>query len=65
MSEMSSWRDVKDRARRIDPDRDSPERVADRDRIREELLFRVHGAGITETRRGGDDGDPAERGDRA
>lgn len=52
MSDMSSWRDVKERARRIDPDRDSPERVADRGRIREELLSRVTGSRLAEIRRG-------------
>lgn len=51
MSEMSSWRDVKDRARRIDPDRDSPERVADRGRVREELLSQVNGSRLAEIRR--------------
>lgn len=51
MSEMSSWRDVKDRARQVDPDRDSPERMADRGRVREELLSRVNGAQLAEIRR--------------
>ncbi|MGH3569656.1 MAG: hypothetical protein ACRDRH_27315 [Pseudonocardia sp.] len=51
MSQTSSWRDVKDRARRIDPDRDSPERVTDRGRIREELLSRVDGSRLAEIRR--------------
>lgn len=51
MTEMSTWREVKDRAQRIDPHRDSSERVADRSRIREELLSRVNGARLAEIRR--------------
>lgn len=51
MSQMSSWQDVKDRARRIDPDRESPERVADRGRIRKELLSRIDGSRLAEIRR--------------
>ncbi|WP_300013156.1 helix-turn-helix domain-containing protein [Pseudonocardia sp.] len=51
MSEMSSWRDVKAKARQIDPDWDSPARVATRGRIREELLARVNGERLAEIRR--------------
>jgi DNA-binding XRE family transcriptional regulator len=51
MSEMSSWQDVKAGARRIEPDWDSPARVENRGRIREELLARVNGARLAEIRR--------------
>jgi DNA-binding XRE family transcriptional regulator len=51
MSEASDWRDVKARARAADPDWDSPERVARRGRMREQMLASVSGAQLAEIRK--------------
>ncbi|MBO0870462.1 MAG: helix-turn-helix transcriptional regulator [Micromonosporaceae bacterium] len=51
MSKSTSWRDVKAKARAIDPAGDAPERVARRARMREETLAAVSGAQLAEIRK--------------
>lgn len=51
MSKPSNWREVKAKARTVDPTRDSEERVARRARMREEMLASVSGAQLAEIRR--------------
>jgi DNA-binding XRE family transcriptional regulator len=51
MSKGSDWRDVKAKAREIDPDRDNPDRVARRARMRAEMLASVSGAQLAEIRK--------------
>lgn len=50
MSTASNWRDVKAKARAVDPQWDSAERVARRRRMREEMLASVSGAQLAEIR---------------
>ncbi len=50
MSADSSWRDVKAKARAIDPQWDSEDRVARRNRMREEMLAAISGAQLAEIR---------------
>jgi hypothetical protein len=51
MSDASNWRDVKAAARTADPEWDSPERVARRGRMREQMLASVSGAQLAEIRK--------------
>jgi DNA-binding XRE family transcriptional regulator len=51
MSTASNWRDVKATARAIDPAWDTAERVAQRARMREEMLASVSGAQLAEIRK--------------
>ncbi|MEV6813877.1 helix-turn-helix transcriptional regulator [Micromonospora sp. NPDC051296] len=51
MSESTSWRDVKAKARAIDPEWDSAERVAQRSELRERMLAAVSGAQLAEIRK--------------
>lgn len=51
MSDASNWRDVKAEARAADPEWDSPERVARRGRMREQMLASVSGAQLAEIRK--------------
>jgi DNA-binding XRE family transcriptional regulator len=46
-----AWRDVKAKARQLDPGWDTPERVGRRARIREEILAEVSGTQLAELRR--------------
>ncbi|HEX6870142.1 MAG TPA: helix-turn-helix transcriptional regulator [Micromonosporaceae bacterium] len=45
------WRDVKAKARTIDPDWDSPERSRHREELRQDLLACVSGARLAEIRK--------------
>jgi DNA-binding XRE family transcriptional regulator len=51
MSTGSNWRDVKAKAREIDPEWDSQDRVARRLRMREAMLASVSGAQLAEIRK--------------
>jgi DNA-binding XRE family transcriptional regulator len=51
MSGMSNWRDVKAKVRANDHEWDSEERVAQRARMREEMLATVSGAQLAEIRK--------------
>lgn len=51
MSSGSSWREVKAKARAVDPSWDSAERVARRGRMREDMLAAVSGAQLAEIRK--------------
>ena len=51
MSPSSNWRDVKAAARAADPEWDSPERVARRAQMREQMLAAVSGAQLAEIRK--------------
>jgi DNA-binding XRE family transcriptional regulator len=51
MSDASNWRDVKAEARATDPEWDSPERMARRGRMREQMLASVSGAQLAEIRK--------------
>jgi hypothetical protein len=46
MSSESHWRDVKAKARAIDPEWDHPKRVVRRGRIREQMLASVGAARV-------------------
>jgi DNA-binding XRE family transcriptional regulator len=50
MTEAANWRDVKAKARAIDPTWDSTERVARRKQMREQMLAAVSGAQLAEIR---------------
>ena len=50
MNESSNWRDVKAKARALDPSWDSNERVARRRQMREQMLASVSGAQLAEIR---------------
>ncbi|MFU8852099.1 helix-turn-helix domain-containing protein [Micromonospora sp. SL1-18] len=51
MSGGANWRDVKAKAREIDPAWDEPERAARRGRMREQMLASVSGAQLAEIRK--------------
>jgi DNA-binding XRE family transcriptional regulator len=51
MTEASNWRDVKARAREIDPTWDSADRVARRAHMRQEMLAAVSGAQLADIRK--------------
>ncbi|MFI7078350.1 helix-turn-helix domain-containing protein [Micromonospora sp. NPDC049903] len=51
MSEATNWRDVKAKARAADPEWDTEERVAQRTRMREQMLASVSGAQLAEIRK--------------
>ncbi|RKN23699.1 XRE family transcriptional regulator [Micromonospora musae] len=51
MSDGTDWRDVKAKAREMDPDWDHPDRVARRGRLREQMLASVSGAQLAEIRK--------------
>lgn len=51
MSTPSNWRDVKAKARAIDPEHDSEERVARRAQMREQMLASVSGVQLAEIRK--------------
>ncbi|HYT10179.1 MAG TPA: helix-turn-helix transcriptional regulator [Mycobacteriales bacterium] len=51
MSTPSTWREVKAKARALDPDWDHPDRVARRARMREDMLAAVSGAQLAEIRK--------------
>ena len=51
MSNPSTWREVKAKARALDPDWDHPDRVARRARMREDMLAAVSGAQLAEIRK--------------
>jgi DNA-binding XRE family transcriptional regulator len=51
MTGASNWRDVKAKARAADPNWDSPERVARRAAMREQMLASVSGAQLAEIRK--------------
>ncbi|MDO3701240.1 helix-turn-helix transcriptional regulator [Micromonospora sp. C28SCA-DRY-2] len=51
MTSGSDWRDVKARARELDPTWEQPDRVARRGRMREQMLASVSGAQLAEIRR--------------
>ncbi|MEV4274420.1 helix-turn-helix domain-containing protein [Actinoplanes xinjiangensis] len=51
MTEAANWRDVKAKARAADPDWDSPDRIARRSRMREQMLATVSGARLAEIRK--------------
>ena len=51
MSSGSNWREVKAKARAIDPSWDTEERAAQRARMREEMLASVSGAQLAEIRK--------------
>lgn len=51
MTKPTSWREVKAKARAIDPTMDAPERVAQRAVMREEMLASVSGAQLAEIRK--------------
>jgi DNA-binding XRE family transcriptional regulator len=50
MTGAANWRDVKAKARTIDPSWDSNERVARRQQMREQMLAAVSGAQLAEIR---------------
>ncbi|SNY54156.1 helix-turn-helix domain-containing protein [Paractinoplanes atraurantiacus] len=50
MTKPTNWRDVKAKARAIDPTRDSDEWVAHRQQMREQMLASVSGAQLAEIR---------------
>ena len=49
MSESSNWRDVKAKARAVDPSWDTGERVARRRQMRDQMLASVSGAQLAES----------------
>ncbi len=51
MSSASNWRDVKAKARAVDPEWDSSQRVARRAGMREQMLASVSGAQLAEIRK--------------
>ncbi|GHJ10208.1 hypothetical protein TPA0907_45750 [Micromonospora humidisoli] len=51
MSNGSDWREVRAKAREIDPSWDDPERVTRRGRFRERMLASVSGAQLADIRR--------------
>ncbi|MBW4704822.1 MULTISPECIES: helix-turn-helix domain-containing protein [unclassified Micromonospora] len=51
MSNGSDWREVKAKARELDPSWEDPERIARRSRFREKMLASVSGAQLAEIRR--------------
>jgi DNA-binding XRE family transcriptional regulator len=51
MTESVSWREVREKARSIDADWDSPERVENRRQIREEMIASVSGAKLAGIRK--------------
>lgn len=51
MNDSSNWRDVKAKARAVDPEWDSADRVARRGRMREQMLASVSGAQLAEIRK--------------
>src|SRR5919197_5140983 len=51
MSSGADWRDVKAKARELDPTWDEPDRVARRGRMREQMLASVSGAQLAEIRK--------------
>ncbi|WP_431973133.1 helix-turn-helix domain-containing protein [Micromonospora haikouensis] len=51
MTGGADWRDVKAKAREIDPDWEHPERVAQRAELRERMLATVSGAQLAEIRK--------------
>jgi DNA-binding XRE family transcriptional regulator len=50
MTEAANWRDVKAKARAVDPTWDSNDRVARRQQMREQMLAAVSGAQLAEIR---------------
>jgi DNA-binding XRE family transcriptional regulator len=50
MTEPANWRDVKAKARAVDPTWDNNERVARRQQMREQMLAAVSGAQLAEIR---------------
>jgi DNA-binding XRE family transcriptional regulator len=51
MSDTSKWRDVRDRAREVDPTWDDPERVARRATMRHDMIAAVSGAQLADLRK--------------
>lgn len=51
MTESTNWRDVKGKARQVDPTWNTPERVERRGRLREQMLASVSGAQLAEIRK--------------
>jgi DNA-binding XRE family transcriptional regulator len=51
MTDGANWRDVKAKARKIDPAWDEPERTARRGQFREQMLASVSGAQLAEIRK--------------
>lgn len=51
MTESRDWRDVKGRARDVDPSWDAADRVERRGRLREQMLASVSGAQLAEIRK--------------
>jgi DNA-binding XRE family transcriptional regulator len=51
MNKPTKWRDVKAKARAMDPALDAPERTARRARMREDMLASVSGAQLAEIRK--------------
>lgn len=51
MTEASHWRDVKTKARSLDPTWDSSDRVARRQQMQEQMPAAVSGAQLAEIRR--------------
>ncbi|NES14376.1 MULTISPECIES: helix-turn-helix domain-containing protein [Micromonospora] len=51
MTDGVNWRDVKAKARKIDPAWDDPARVARRGRMRDQMLAAVSGAQLAEIRK--------------
>lgn len=51
MTDGVNWRDVKAKARKIDPTWDEPERAARRGQLREQMLASVSGAQLAEIRK--------------
>jgi hypothetical protein len=51
MTRGSDWRDVKAKARELDPSWEDPERVARRGQLREQMLASVSGAQLAEIRK--------------
>lgn len=51
MTEAAKWKDVKAKARAVDPERDSDERVARRKQMREQMLASIGGAQLSEIRK--------------
>ncbi|MEU7569887.1 helix-turn-helix transcriptional regulator [Micromonospora sp. NPDC049240] len=51
MTDWANWRDVKAKAREVDPSWDGANRVARRSRLREQMLASVSGAQLAEIRK--------------
>ncbi|WFE38399.1 helix-turn-helix transcriptional regulator [Micromonospora sp. WMMD998] len=51
MTDWANWRDVKAKAREVDPSWDDADRVARRGRLREQMLASVSGAQLAEIRK--------------